>query len=315
MNLDIISYSDLTDFANKPLAHRLKTGLSQNGIIGVSQVPHFAEFTQAYIQAARQFSALSEEIKSQYLPNRDEGETEGYELGAEKFLDANGNWQIDNKKASFYAFVPDHHKNKWPEEVDLKSSYLKLGQLIFETGKKVLQFIDFNECIGIPHAEIMGYGRMLHYHQENESNHTNPNWCGVHYDHGIFTGLAPAYYFKEGKLVEEPAEAGLYVKPTHAQDFIKIPSSDKSVLLFQVGEFGQLATHDAICATQHLVRKAKSNIERFTFALFFIGNENVFINSHSLLTKDKRYTNYKRADGSICYTKWEEASYARYRVI
>ncbi len=314
MTLEIISYHDLLD-SNIIADNRIKAALFKSGIVGVEGVPNFQKTMQAYIHAVRQFSALSESTKQKYAPDRDKGDTEGYELGAEQFKDQHGNWLPDDKKASFYAFVPNDRRNKWPREVDLKTPYLELGQLIFETGKRVLNFLGLNETIGVHHDDLSGYGRMLHYQKESETIKVNPNWCGAHFDHSVFTGLAPAYYFKDGKEVEEPKESGLFIRPTNSENFIKINSSNKSILLFQVGEFGQLAAHDSICATQHLVKKAQGNIERFTFALFFNANENVVIHSKSKLSSDLRYTNNMSADGSISYRKWHEASFARYRVI
>lgn len=315
MELEIISYDDLINPTNHTIVDKIKTALVQNGIVGIKNIPHFLETTRAYIKAAKQFSVLDKQIKDQYAPDRDKGETEGYELGAEWFKDQDGNWQIDNKKASFYAFVPDHHRNKWPREMDLKTPYLELGKLIFETGKHVLNYIGLNEQVGISHKDLVGYGRMLHYRQENDIANTNPDWCGAHFDHGIFTGLAPAHYFKGEDEIEEPEEAGLFILPTNEQDFVKVNTSDKSILLFQAGEFGQLATHDHIRATKHLVKKAKGNIERITFAQFFSASDNTVIHSRSELTKDTRYSENMNAEGGICFGKWHEASLARYRAV
>jgi isopenicillin N synthase-like dioxygenase len=313
MELDIISYQDLNDPANTSATRMLKTALLQKGIVGIKDVPGFLSKSQAYINAARQFSALSDEIKQQYAPLRDTGETEGYELGAEWFQGQDGVWRIDDKKSSFYACVPDAIKNKWPKEVDLKTPYLELGKLIFSTGKLLLNVMGLNEKLGLKHDEITGYGRMLHYHKESDAINENPNWCGAHLDHGIFTGLIPAYYYRDGIEVDEPKEAGLYIVPSNTTQFEKVSLSDKSVLLFQVGEFGQLLSDDHIQATQHTVRKAKGEIERYTFALFFSAGVNTKIKSHSKLIEDDRYKQHQSADGSISYAEWEKASYERYR--
>lgn len=315
MTLEIISYQDLFTDTTSHAGERIRKSLFEYGIVGIRDVPNFLTLSRDYVNAARCFTALPEEIKQQYAPQRDEGDTEGYELGAEKFQDAQGNWHTDDKKSSFYAFVPNKETNKWPKEVDLKTAYLALGELIFATGKHVLNFIGINEKIGISHAKLTGYGRMLHYHKESVTTNVNPNWCGAHFDHSIFTGLMPAYYFQEGIEVDEPAEAGLYIKPTHGTHFEKIQATDKSVLLFQVGEFGQVVSNDGICATEHVVKKAFGNIERYAFALFYDCHPDVVVNSTSRLTKDARYADHKNSDGSLSYGKWEEASFARYRVL
>lgn len=312
LRLDIISYNVLNS-NNLEIINNIETILLQKGIIGVKDVPDFEDKSRKYIDAARQFSMLDEIGKRQYAPNKDAGETQGYELGAEWFKNSNGQWKIDDKKSSFYAFVPDQPLNKWPTEVDLKTSYLELGELIFNVGKVLLNALGLNEKVGLCHNHMIGHGRMLHYHKENNSTNENKDWCGAHVDHGIFTGLIPAYYFKNGIEVDEPNEAGLYIVPTNANNFEKIDSSDKSILLFQVGEFGQLISNDRIKATKHKVRKAGDGIERYTYALFYCADANMAIQSKSLLSQDSRYIQNQTAEGSITYKQWEQSSYERYR--
>src|SRR3989338_594796 len=163
MQLEIISYNNLKNLTETA---KLEKALLMHGIVGISDVPNFEKKSRAYVEAAIAFSSLPEKIKEQYAPDRDSGDTDGYELGAEKFKTADGVWQIDRKKESFYANVPDCIQNKWPREVDLKTSYLALGDLIFQTGKKVLNAIGLNEKIGLKEEFLRGYGRMLHYHKD-----------------------------------------------------------------------------------------------------------------------------------------------------
>ena len=313
MKLDIIAYQDLIDAANLVAHQSLERALLGKGIVGISGVPRFEERSRAYVEAAVRFTALEESLKNKYAPKRDEGDTEGYELGAEWFKDEAGEWAIDDKKASFYAHVPDHHDNKWPQEVDLKSPYLELGELIFKTGKVLLDIIGINEKIGVQLDQLSGYARMLHYHKEGETTNANPNWCGEHYDHGVFTGLMPAYYFQDGVEVDEPIEAGLDIAPTNGEGFKKIEAADKSIMLFQVGEFGQLLSNDRIRATKHRVKKASNGIDRYAFALFYSAPNNFEVKSDSCLIEDARYRQSQSSSGSISYSQWEEASFARYR--
>lgn len=313
MELEIISYSDLFDRKQTFVTRKIEQALFLTGIIGVRGVPDFENKCRTFIHAARKFSSLDNAIKQRYAPNRDAGDTEGYELGAEWFKNKNGEWQIDDKKASFYSFVPDHPRNKWPQEMDLKTPYLELGELIFSVGKSLMNKIGLNELVGLQIDKLVGYGRMLHYHKENDETIENPNWCGAHLDHGVFTGLIPAYYFQNDIEVPEPEEAGLYIVPSHADHFEKINASDKSVLFFQVGEFSQLIMNDKIKATRHKVQKAKGNIERYTFALFYSAADDMVIHSNSILTKDERYQSNQSIDGKISYKDWEKASYERYR--
>ena len=313
MKLEVISYDELLDKTNLAISDKVKSALFSTGIIGVHGVPTFLEKSLRYLEAVRRFVALDERIKHHYVPDRDAGLTEGYEVGAEQFQDHNGLWQTDDKKVSYYAFVPDHQRNKWPQEVDLKTPYLILGELMFNTGKQVLDLLGLNEVVGLDHDGLVGYGRMLHYLKENSTQDTNPNWCGAHFDHGVFTALMPAYYFKDECEVEEPAEAGLFIRPVNSEHFEKVAENDKSVMLFQVGEFAQLASHDELRATKHLVRKSRANIERFTFALFFSARDDAMICPQSILAKDTRFTANQTADGTISYGAWEAASYERYR--
>jgi isopenicillin N synthase-like dioxygenase len=315
MELEVISYADLLDSDNAAISDKIKSALYMTGIVGVRDVPTFREKSDAYIKAAREFSALDMNIKTKYTPDRDAGLTEGYELGAEQFQDQNGKWQTDDKKVSYYAFVPDHPRNKWPTEVDFKTPYLTLGDLMFKTGKQVLKLLGMNETIGLHHDEMVGYGRMLHYLKEGNTEDQNPNWCGAHFDHGVFTALMPSYYFTDGLEVEEPGDSGLYIMPSNGTKFEKINATDKNIMIFQVGEFVQLASNDQIRATKHLVKKAKGNIERFTFALFFSADDDAVIHSNSELTMDARYIDNKFFNGSISYGKWEAASYERYRAL
>jgi isopenicillin N synthase-like dioxygenase len=94
MDLEIIAYSDLLQGANPTIESKVRSALFNTGILGVRAVPQFEAVSRSYIEAARQFSALDESLKKQYAPNRDAGETEGYELGAEWFKTEEGEWRI-----------------------------------------------------------------------------------------------------------------------------------------------------------------------------------------------------------------------------
>ncbi len=308
MKLTVVNYNDLLG-NDKTAAHQqLESALLQQGIVGIRGVPGYENAAQTYIETARAFCALPENIKAQYTPVRSEGYTEGYELGAEKFINAQGQWQLDDKKASYYAFVPDSTtKNKWPKEIDLRTPYLALGDLILNTGKIVLNALGLNESTRLDHNKITGYGRMLHYVKEGDATFVNPDWCGGHFDHSLITGLLPAYYYRDGQLVDEPSEAGLYIKLGN-NDYERINADDKSLLLFQVGEFGQLLSNDRIRATQHIVKKARGDIERFTFALFFNPDAEMTIQPSSVLTRDPRYMKAKKADNSLNFTDWDRTT-------
>lgn len=311
MKIDIIAYHDLMQPLDPAKHQHIIDALLNKGLIGVSHVPDFQTKSRAYVEAALAFSKLSDDIKSRYMPDRESGQTEGYELGAEWFKNDKGEWQIDDKKASFYAHVPDRAENIWPQEVDFKSAYLALGNLIYDTGKHLLNMLGLGDELGLTANKITGYGRMLHYHKENDATNANPDWCGAHLDHCLLTGLMPAYYLQHEKFVSEPKEAGLYIVPTGESEFIKI-DADNNIMLFQIGEFGQIVSNDRVRATRHIVKKSKDGIERFAFALFINPTNDYVARSTSILTTDQRYRDHVKTDGTLLYGDWHQASFARY---
>lgn len=311
LDLDVISYDCLLQKDERAL-EILDRALHEKGIVGVRGVPGYKEKYEAFIQAAQAFHTLPEEIKERYQPNHFLGETFlGYEMGKEKFQRPNGDWVIDDLKTSYYAFVPDHPQNKWPSEMNLKDPFESLGELMAEMGELILYRIGLlGERTGFSLEDESRVGRMLYYRKSE--NFQNPYWCGAHFDHGLFTAILPAVYFSESKQVPEPLEAGLFVRTSKEAPFKKVKADDLDVMMFQVGEFGQLATHDGIRATEHRVHKAREAIERYTLAVFFNVSDDVAIYSQSILTEDARY-GAKR--GERCtFGQWHQASFERYRV-
>ncbi len=313
LELDVIAYEDFAADDTATLA-ALESALHEKGIVGIKGVPGYKEKALKYIESARAFSALPEEIKEAYSPNHSLGEMYiGYEKGKEKFKRPDGRWVIDDLKVSYYGLVPDSPLNKWPKEVDLKTPFQELGMLISKTGQAVMDKIGLlGSATGIRLDDAPRYGRMLYYRKSTEGSTDNPFWCGSHFDHSVFTGLLPAFYFVNGEPVAEPIEAGLFVKTTADGVFKKVLANDPDVLMFQVGEFGQLITNDGIRATEHRVHKASGAIERYTMALFFDPPMDAMVTSFSELTKDPRYGGMA---GEPCsYRKWHEASFKRYIV-
>jgi isopenicillin N synthase-like dioxygenase len=313
LDLDVISYESFVREEPQAL-DVLHRALHEKGIVGIRGIPGYKEKVLQFIENARKFSALSDEEKEAYAPNRALGETFlGYENGKEKFKRPDGRWVIDDLKVSYYAFVPESPLNKWPREVDLRTPFQELGILMSTMGKSVMQKIGLvGPRTGISLEGVFQIGRMLYYRKGIEGNPDNPFWCGAHFDHGMFTALLPAFYFVEGKAVEEPLEAGLYVKTKINGVFKKVLANDPDVLMFQVGEFGQLASNDGIQATEHRVHKADGVIERYTMALFFDAPMDAVIHSTSVLTSDTRYGG---PAGSACtYQHWHEEAFNRYLV-
>lgn len=311
LELDIIDYSDFISENPKALA-LLKKALHTKGIVGIRSVPGYREKVSQFIETAREFALLPDSVKQKYSPDRDKNEFAGYEVAKEKFQREDGSWVIDDGKVSYYAYVKpaDSPENRWPKECGLKESFLNIGNLMFETAISVLKKIDLVKLnSGAVLENSNGVGRMLHY-KSNTSD--NPLWCGAHFDHGIFTALLPAFYFENGEPIPEPKEAGLFVKTTVEGEFKKVVSDDPEVMLFQVGEFGQLISNDGINATKHEVHKAENNVERFTMAVFVSPSFDTSIKSTSVLTKDSRYGTNQ--DGTCKFLDWHLASLARYEV-
>lgn len=312
LELDIIPYEDFVQ-GEQTTIQLLRKALHEKGIVGIRSVPGYKECAYRFIDKAREFSSFPLRVKESYSPKRGSGDFLGYEIGKEKFLRPNGTWIVDDAKASYYALVPDRLDNKWPIECDLQTPFQEIGLLMFNIGKNVMEALDL---IG-PHSvisssQVSGIGRMLHYSKQSDETMENPYWCGAHFDHGLFTVLMPAFYFIDGKPIPEPTEAGLFVRTKEGKQFYKVVSDDPDVVLFQVGEFGQLASNDTIKATEHLVHKAKGGVERYTMALFINAAMDVVIHSHSELTSDARYSS--GPGGPCAFQHWHEASMNRYLV-
>jgi isopenicillin N synthase-like dioxygenase len=312
--LDVIPYEAFIQEDPDAIA-TLKSALHTKGIVGIKGIPGFREKASRWLDVARAFNALPEEVKEAYAPNHEGGEDifVGYEVGKENFQLPDGRWVIDNLKVSYYSFLPDSKVNKWPVEVDLKGPFQELGGLMSDVGQVIMRQIGLlGPATGITLEKAPRLGRMLYYRKSGDSNADNPYWCGAHFDHSMFTGLLPAFYFLDGQQVPEPDEAGLFVKTSFDGIFKKIVVTEADVMMFQVGEFGQLVSNDAIRATEHRVHKAKGKIERYTMALFFDAPMDTVIRSYSELTADARYGG--KAGEPCTYQQWNDATFNRFLV-
>lgn len=308
LELDVISYEKLIQEDEETL-HTLHKALHKKGIVGVKGIPTYKEKYEQFLQVARAFSALPEDTKEYYKPNRDLGETFlGYEAGKEKFQRPNGEWVVDNLKTSYYAFVPDNSQNKWPVEVHLKDPFESLGTLMAKTGEMIMYKIGLLGDATFHLEEDACVGRMLYYRKSD--NNENPYCCGAHFDHGLFTAILPAVYFSNDVQIAEPMEAGLFVREPQTTTFKKVMANDLDVMMFQVGEFGQVITNDKIHATEHAVCKPLEAVERYTLAVFYNAPMELPISSTSVLTSDTRYGG--KAGESCTYRQWSDASFQRY---
>lgn len=140
LELDVTAYDDF-DKGDPTALDLLRTALLEKGIVGIKSVPGYQERARRFIERAREFSTLPASIKQTYSPNREAGEVLGYEIGKEQFRRPDGSWITDDSKASYYALIPNYADNRWPIECDLQTSFQDIGQLMFKTGKKVMEAI------------------------------------------------------------------------------------------------------------------------------------------------------------------------------
>jgi isopenicillin N synthase-like dioxygenase len=313
LSLDVISYDDFIKGDSEAVLI-LEQALYEKGIVGIKGVPGYKEKVQKLITAAREFSALPEADKEACAPDRSIGDMfNGYEKGKEKFKISDDSWVVDELKASYYADIPDRPSNKWPSEIDLRTPFLELGTLMANMGEAVMKKIGLiGADTNIFLDETCYRGRMLYYRKSIEGATENPFWCGAHCDNGLFTTLIPGLYFSNGTTIDEPQEAGLFVRTTKEGPFQKVAADDHDIMMFQVGEFGQLVANDAIRATQHRVHKASGCIERYAMAVFFNAPMDTVIHSYSELAEDTRYGS---SPGEPCsYRRWHQKSFERYLV-
>lgn len=234
---------------------QLKTSIINNfqryGFIALKNVPEFQATYQQFITAARAFNALSLTEKAKCTPSKG-ANSQGWSFGIEQF-----NGIIDTHKGSYYADIPEGpHPNIWPLKVpNFKKSFTTLGNLLLKVGQELLPILSINH-------KTYGVGRMLYY-ETITAGHDNqqPNWCGEHCDHGLFTALCPEIFYQDEHEVLKPPDSGLYILDQEV-------STPKDIILFQIGEVAELITNGLVQATKHYVKKAYGP-ERFTFALFF----------------------------------------------
>merc|ERR1711862_388647 len=171
------------------------------------------------------------------------------------------------------------------------------AEIIHNVGQEVLSLL-LNK-----NQETTCVARMLHYSAIPEGEDDgNPNWCGLHKDHGLFTGLGPERYFLSGKQTAKPPNSGLYILNNEIY-----PKDD--VILFQIGEALELATNGRTTATEHYVQKAFLGYERYALAVFFQPNEDMALSCQNEYVL-KKYAD--RYSPDMTYRVWNDRSLARY---
>lgn len=293
LDIKIFQYDDLRQKKDE-----MKAYMHEYGFVAIRGVPEFVKKRENYLRMAQEFVLTDDDLKSS-VSAVEGGSIAGWTRGKEKFRG-----QVDAYKGSYYAFIKSHEEqNIWPSQQlwsqaeEFKRAYIELADLMFNTGREVLSII------GLEFDKLSATGRMLHYASVQEGDESNnPYWCGMHRDHGLFTGLISSAYKKDGKIVPEPSGAGLYIRDKK----VKIPAD---ILVFQVGETSDLITNHDIVATDHYVKKAPSGFERFTFALFFDLDDDYKIYTNNVDPQCQSRYQY-----GMTYKEWCRKSIDRYKV-
>jgi len=274
-------------------AHEIIESFEQKGFIVVGEIPGFKEAYRRYITAAEAFAALSQEEKARCSPDDCFGR--GWSNGIEVF-----NGKRDSYKGSYYAWCPDNPRNPniWPTSSlpTFEKDYMVVAEIVSRAGKEILSLLGQN-------FQINCLARMLYYTSvPNGEDDGNPNWCGKHRDHGLFTGLCPEVFFKNGQKAQKPEGSGLHILGLEI-------SPPEDVLLFQIGECLELLSNGKTTATEHWVVKCHQGYERCTMAVFFNGPDEmeVYCSNPKVIEK---YGD--RFIPGMSYKQWGDRSFAKY---
>ncbi len=283
------------------------------GILAVRNVPNLQKLREKLLSVGRHFAEdLPEETRKKYEHPKSYWSF-GWSHGKEKLQGrpdySKGSYYNNPTENVPYtdskiveAWPSFAHPNIWPskeDEPELESSFMTLGKLIVRTGVKLASICDMytekvlaekhgnmtmekNKLLRIIKGSKVTKGRLVHYYSRTEEEikkNVDPefafsSWCGWHNDHGSLTGVVPALYFKDGKVIKEGSpdpQAGLYVKSRQGQ-IHKVVAPPNS-LLFQIGETAQIHSGGVLQATPHAVRGANiAGISRTAFAVFMEPN-------------------------------------------
>jgi len=285
---DLVAGKDLTDDILRAY------GPGGVGILFVRGVPGLAEAREALLPLARRVALLPEEVLRKYECERAFYGV-GWSRGKEKF-----NGKPDMAKGSFYANplfdepaqgdaavlekYPVATPNVWPAEVpELEGAFKRLGRMVHETAKPVVQQIDKLVAGVRPGHTTALYdktftesrftvSRLLHYYGISEEDGVG-EWCGWHNDNSTITGLVPAMWLEEesGLPAAPQAGAGLFVEGRGGAQ-VPVPAR-KDCLGFQIGESAQILSGGVVHATPHMVRghvskPGEPKVCRETFATF-----------------------------------------------
>jgi len=286
MELRIFPYNEIRESASEIL-----NDFCTKGFIAIGEVPGFIEAYERFLSTAQEFTALPTKVQAECTPEL--SFARGWSRGIEVF-----DGKKDTYKGSYYACIPDDSSNIWPNQLPLFRKYfVEVSNHIARVGKEILPLVGMQE-------ETTCVTRMLHYGaiSENEDD-GNPYWCGLHRDHGLFTGLCPEVYFREGKRSPKPERSGLHI--------LDAEISLKGVMMFQIGESLEVYTNGSVRATEHYVQKAFGGYERYTMASFFQASDDLKLSCTNPDVIDKYSDRYS---SNMTFKTWNDRSLAKYNL-
>ncbi|KAF4041397.1 2OG-Fe(II) oxygenase superfamily [Phytophthora infestans] len=301
-DVPVVAFEDLV--AKKDLSTVIEEafGYEGMGILVVSGVPELSSKRSDLLPLAFKFANFSDDVKAkcelpgafysfgwshgkENLQGKPDYAKGSYYNNPETNDLTGGDKQLIAKFPSFY------HPNIWPNELpELEKAFMKLGQLIVDTGMLVA-----HQCDNLVEKKCPGYekgklhriistgkcskARLLHYYSLSEEQIAAQKeattledsfaWCGWHNDHGALTGLVQAIFTDcNGVTVPNPdPSAGLYVKTRQGE--ILRAAIPPGHLVYQIGETSQILSGGTLQATPHAVRGPQvTGVNRETLAVF-----------------------------------------------
>lgn len=321
LHLTVLSFPKL-ESRDLATLEALQTAFKVDGAVAICDIRDYQGLEDDFFAASIQFSQLSTAKKKEIKAiGGGEGDYDylGWDVASDQSTTSDGKTVKDVSKSSVYFIKPDEHippVNKWPKQVNLKMPTLALADKIQQVGERVMAYCGiYGE--GAPVRTLEGaenFGRIIHYTPCLDKDF-NPNWHFPHCDHGLITGLTQARYLRADTRVEEPPGAGLHILKGDTYHKVVAPPGS---LLFQIGDFAQLMTSDAVVATRHKVVKPNppvADLERFTLALFFEPRmDHEVQESTSVLTKDPRYTQHPHHQRRLTFSAWHRATIKNHEV-
>ncbi|KAG2776350.1 hypothetical protein Pcac1_g13097 [Phytophthora cactorum] len=301
-DVPVVAYADLVAKKDLSIVIEEAFGYEGMGILVVSGVPELSSKRTDLLPLAFKFANLPDDIKAkcelpkafysfgwshgkENLQGKPDYAKGSYYNNPETNDQTEGDQQLIVKFPSFY------HPNIWPEELpELENAFMKLGQLIVDTGVLVAHQCDKlveKKCPGYEKGKLhriistgkCSKARLLHYYSLSEEQIAAQKeattledsfaWCGWHNDHGALTGLVQAMFTdSNGMTVPNPdPAAGLYVKNRRGEILkANIPPGH---LVYQIGETSQILSGGTLQATPHAVRGPQvTGVNRETLAVF-----------------------------------------------